>query len=213
MEVDFVELYTSVLDRKGNNIEDLDAGQFRVFEDEIEQEIRRFERVVDLPIHATLILDASTSMEPDLHQAERAALRFFEEVIQPKDRAAVIVFNDQPELKVPLTSNHEVLAGGLAGVTAEGETALYDSLVFGLYYLGGLRGKRALIVLTDGEDSSSKYSFTDALDFARESGVAVYAIGLGISSRNTGSNAASILRSWIVHDSGNLAASFSASST
>jgi Ca-activated chloride channel family protein len=106
-------------------------------------------------------------------------------VIQPKDRAAVIVFSDQPELKVPLTSHHEVLAGGLAGISAEGETALYDSLVFGLYYLAGLRGKRALILLTDGEDSSSKYSFDDALAFARQSGVAVYSIALGLSSRDT----------------------------
>ncbi len=183
VEVDFVELYTSVVDRKGNNIEGLAAGDFTVLEDSTEQAIRRFERVVDLPIHAALILDASTSMEDDLEQAERAAMHFFERVIQPKDRAAVVVFNDQPELKVPLTNNHQVLAGGLAGMIAEGETALYDSVVFGLYYLSGLRGKRALILLTDGEDSSSKYSYNDALDFARQSGVAIYAIGLGIDNR------------------------------
>jgi len=183
VEVDFVELYTSVVDRKGNNIEGLEASDFTVLEDSIDQRIRRFEKVVDLPIHAALILDASTSMEDDLEHAERAAMHFFQRVIQPKDRAAVVIFNDQPELKVPLTNNHEVMAGGLAGMVAEGETALYDSIVFGLYYLSGLRGKRALILLTDGEDSCSKYSYSDAMDFARHSGVAVYAIGLGVDTR------------------------------
>ncbi len=185
IEIDFVELYTSVVDRKGNNIEGLVSEDFTVLEDSVEQQIRRFEHVVDLPVHVALILDTSTSMKDSLEQAERAAMHFFERVIQPKDRAAVVLFNDQPELKVPLTNNHEVLAGSLAGMIAEGETALYDSVVFGLYYLSGLRGKRALILLTDGEDSSSKYSFNDALDFARQSGVAVYAIGLGVEERST----------------------------
>jgi VWFA-related protein len=66
---------------------------------------------------------------------------------------------------------------------ATGETALHDSVVFTLYHFGGLRGQRAIILLTDGEDSISHYSFEEALDFARESGVAVYTIGLDISSR------------------------------
>jgi VWFA-related protein len=121
-------------------------------------------------------------MAEEIEEAEDAALQFFKNVIRPKDRAAVVVFSDQPELRVPLTNNHSRLAAGLAGIEADGETTLYDSVVFGLYYLAGLRGKRALILLTDGLDSQSKYSFEDTLDFARFSGVAVYPIGIGISA-------------------------------
>lgn len=183
LQVDFVELYTSVLDRKGNNIEGLAEGDFQVFENEVEQQIRRFERVVDLPINATVVIDASLSMQEEMKEAEEAALAFFQRVIEPKDRAGVIVFNDRPDLRVPLTSNHEVLAGGLSAVEADGETALYDSVIFGLYYLAGLRGKRALIVLSDGEDSVSKYTFDEALEFARHSGTAIYTIGLGLPTR------------------------------
>ena len=69
---------------------------------------------------------------------------------------------------------------------AEGETALYDSLVFTLHYFSGIKGKRALIVLSDGEDSSSRYSFDEALEFARRSGVAIYSIGLGLPSGELG---------------------------
>lgn len=74
-----------------------------------------------------------------------------------------------------------ILAGGLAGLTAEGETALYDSLI----YFSGLRGKRAIVVLTDGEDSHSKYSFEEAYEFARRTGVSIYIIGLGLQSRDS----------------------------
>jgi Ca-activated chloride channel family protein len=95
----------------------------------------------------------------------------------------VVVFSDLPALAVPFTANHQVLAGGLADLEAEGETALYDSLVYTLHYFSGIRGKRALIVLTDGEDSSSRYSFDESLEFARRSGVAIYSIGLGRSGR------------------------------
>ncbi len=185
IEVDFVELYTSVVDKAGRLVPDLERGAFRVFEDGVEQRIRRFERVRDLPIHAGVLLDTSTSMAEELRQAEQAALRFFQRVIQSRDRAAVIVFADQPQLKVPLTNSHEVLAGGLAGLAAEGETALYDSVVFGLYYFAGIRGKRALVLISDGEDSGSRHSYRDMLEFARHTGVAVYTIGMNLEVRDT----------------------------
>jgi len=183
MQVDFVELYASALDRKGAPVTGLASTDFTVFEDGIEQMLRRFETVRDLPINASIVLDTSISMAEEIEEAEDAALQFFKNVIRPKDRAAVVVFSDQPELRVPLTNNHSRLAAGLVGIEADGETTLYDSVVFGLYYLAGLRGKRALILLTDGLDSRSRYSFEDTLDFARFSGVAVYPIGIGISPK------------------------------
>jgi Ca-activated chloride channel family protein len=184
VQVDFVELYASVVDRSGQPVQGLDESAFRVLEDGVEQEIHRFELVKNLPLHAGILLDTSTSMVHSLLDAERAALRFFERVVQPRDRAAVIVFNDFPELRVPLTNSHEVLAGGLAGIQAEGETALYDSLIYGLYYFAGIRGKRALIVLSDGADSNSHHNFDETLDFARRSGVAVYTVGIDLDQRD-----------------------------
>jgi VWFA-related protein len=183
MRVDLVELYTTVIDRKGAPVADLTRADFSVLEDGRQQQVVRFELVRDLPIHAGVLLDTSASMLEELEDAVRAALRFFQQVITPRDRAAVITFNETHDLAVPFTNNPEVLAGGLAAVTAEGETALYDSLIYALHYFSGLKGKRALILLSDGQDVSSRYRFEDALEFARRTGVAIYAIGLDLPQR------------------------------
>lgn len=121
-------------------------------------------------------------MAAELRQTEKAAMAFFEKIVTPRDRAALVTFNDQARLVVPFTNNLEVLAGGLAGMEADGETALHDSIVFTLYHFGGVRGQRALILLSDGLDSLSSYSFSETLDFARETGVTIYTIGLEIPS-------------------------------
>lgn len=178
--VNFVELYTSVVTKKGEFVEDLAREEVTVLEDGTAQDIRRFEKVRDLPITAGLMIDTSTSMTNSLRDVQRAAHRFLETVLTPRDRAAVMTFNDAPRLVVRFTSDTEVLAGGLAGLTAEGETALYDSVIFALHYLSGGSGKRAIVLLTDGEDSASTYTFEDAIDFARHTGVAIYVIGLGL---------------------------------
>jgi VWFA-related protein len=185
MQVDFVELYTSVYDSKGHPVDSGLAGEdFVIKEDGIEQTVKRFEPVAERPIHAGILLDNSTSMLDSIDEAEKAALQFFQSVVRSQDRACLITFNDSPQLVVPFTNDHEVLAGGLAGLVAEGETALHDSLVYALHYFSGLRGKRALVLLSDGEDVGSAYTFDDALDFARRTGVPIYTIGLGVAQRD-----------------------------
>lgn len=184
LEVHFVELYTTIVDRHGKPVDDLQPEQIVIHEDGVPQELKRFEQVRDLPIHAGLLLDTSSSMSEELEEIEKAALRFFQSVLQPKDQAAVIVFSDSPELKVPLTNNLEVLAGGLAELHADGETALYDSLIYALYYFSGLPGKRTIILLSDGEDSNSRHSFDEALTFAQRSGTAIYTIGIGMRTKD-----------------------------
>ena len=180
VDVDFVELFTSVLDKRGRPVTELTAGDFRVLEDGTEQAVRRFDEMDALPIHAGVMIDTSASMLEELRDAEAAADRFFREVLTPLDRAAVITFADAPRLAVRFTNNLEVLAGGLAGLKAEGETRLHDSLAFALHYFSGVRGKRALILLSDGDDSESHYRFDEVLEYARRTGVAIYAIGLNV---------------------------------
>ncbi|MEM7048777.1 MAG: VWA domain-containing protein [Acidobacteriota bacterium] len=184
IEVRYVELFTTVLDRRGRPVGGLTKDNFKVFEEGDEQPVRRFERVVDLPIYAGILLDNSSSMVEELDEATKAALKFFETVLTPKDRAAVMTFNHVSELVVRFTNNPEVLAGGVAGIVAEGGTALYDSLIYALYYFSGIQGKRAIILLSDGDDQASEYRFDDALDYARRSGVSIYTIGLGLPSGN-----------------------------
>jgi VWFA-related protein len=188
MKVNLVELFTTVVDKKGKVVEGLSEKDFTVLEDGVPQQVRRFELVRDLPIHAGIMIDTSSSMGENrnerLEEAVKAAQRFFETVLQPKDRAAVFTFNDTPTLGVRFTNQMDLLTGGLQGLIAEGNTAIYDSLVYALYYFGGIKGKKAIILLSDGQDSTSHYTFSEALEYARRSGVAIYTVGVDISPKD-----------------------------
>jgi Ca-activated chloride channel homolog len=124
-------------------------------------------------------LDVSASMGESLDKARQAAVQFLQETIRPKDRAAVVTFNDHPNLAVKFTGDVADLAGGLAGLKAERGTAFYDTVVFTLYYFNGIKGQRAVLLLSDGKDEGSRFTFEDALEYARRAGVAIYTIGLG----------------------------------
>lgn len=179
MNVQYVELFTAAVDKKGHPVEGLTQHDFSVTEDGVKQTINRFEKVADLPIHAAVVLDTSASMEKALPEARDAALGFLKDAIQPKDRAAIITFNDHPNIGVKFSNDLDTLAGGLAGLKAERGTSLWDSIIFTLFYFNGVKGQRAILLLTDGRDEGSSFSFDDALEAARRAGVTLYAIGLG----------------------------------
>jgi VWFA-related protein len=180
IDVQFVELFTTVVDGANRPVRELEEADFAVVEDGVPQILTRFEKQENLPIHAAVLLDVSASMEPNLDTARNAALEFFEKAIRPRDRGALIVFNDRPQLTVKMTGRLEDLAGGLAGLKAERGTSLYDSVVFALFYFNGIKGQRALVVLSDGKDEGSRFGIQETLDFARRAGVAIYTIGLDI---------------------------------
>ena len=180
IDIEYVELFATVFDRQDHPVRDLTRDQFTVVEDKVEQTIQRFEQVEDLPIHAAVLMDVSASMEGRLASTRDAALRFFEQTIHEKDRASIITFNDRPTLAVKFTNQLQQLGSALAGLKAERGTALYDSVIFSLYYFSGIKGQRALLVLSDGKDASSRFSFEDAVEYARRAGVTVYAIGLDL---------------------------------
>jgi Ca-activated chloride channel family protein len=186
VDIQYVELFTSALDRQGRPVLGLTADAFAVSEDGVLQEIRRFEQVDDLPLHVEVMLDVSASMAEDLAGTKQAALAFFESTLTPKDRAALITFNDHPYLAVDFTNEVTPLAGGLAGLEAERGTSLYDAIIFGLYYLNGMKGQRAILLLSDGKDESSRFSFEDTLEYARRAGVSIYAIGLNLDGKGGG---------------------------
>ncbi len=183
LEIQFVELFITVLDKDKHPVMGLEMKDFRIWEDGQPQEPRRFEKVTNLPIHAGILLDVSASMEEKLATALKAALGFLEEAVTPKDRATIVTFNDHPNLAVKFTNDMPTLAGGLAGLRAERGTALYDSVIFSLYYFNGIKGQRALILLSDGDDQHSRFAWDDAIEYARRAGVAIYSIGLTLGKK------------------------------
>ncbi len=183
IDVQMVEVYATVHDRQGRPVAGLQEADFRVEEDGNRQSLRRFEWVSDLPIHAGLLLDVSASMEDSLETVTAAGLRFIEEAVTPKDRLALITFNERPEVAMRFTNEIPTLQASLQSLRANGGTALYDSLVFALHYFHGIRGQKALLLLSDGHDESSTFAFEDTLEYAYRAGVTIYAIGLQEAAR------------------------------
>jgi Ca-activated chloride channel family protein len=181
VSVDAVELYTAVTDKSGRPVAGLQAGSFKVFEDAVVQKIESFEYVKNVPLSVGVMIDTSASMLESLPEAQQAAITFLDYSIGPKDRGFTISFDSEPYILSKLTNRKDKLYRSLAGLRAEGSTALYDAIVYGLYQFTGVKGKKCLVILTDGKDTASKFDYDTLLEYVRKSGIAIYGIGLKIS--------------------------------
>jgi VWFA-related protein len=175
-----VELFTTATDPQGRSVRGLSAERFRVLEDGIEQPLLSFDTMDDLPIHVALLVDLSLSMQLRREIATHCTVQFFERVLEARDRAALLLFHQDIQLLVPFTNDIDRLQHGLAGARLEYGTRLWDGLIHTSHYLGGLQGKRALVVITDGLDYHSQYSFQSSLEHTLSSGVAVYPITIDL---------------------------------
>lgn len=185
IDVQRVELYATVLDGRGRPVTGLSEDDFKVFDDTVEQDLLRFDTVENLAINVALLMDVSSSMRRQLELASRSARGFFETVLTPKDQASLLIFNDDIRQVVPFTSDVERLLREATGFRAWGTTRLHDSLMFTVHSFGGLSGKRALVLLSDGQDVDSDFPFRQVLEAALKSRLAVYPIVLGLEDTET----------------------------
>ncbi|MFQ5525513.1 MAG: VWA domain-containing protein [Thermoanaerobaculia bacterium] len=186
LEVNLVEMLATVLDKSGRPVAGLGASDFKVLEDGRAQAIDRFEHVQNLPLSIGITIDTSGSMATALPEAQKAAVGFLRNVMSPTDSAFLVSFARETALLVPPTDDLRAVEASLEGLQSIGWTALHDAVVTSLYYFRGFRGQRALILLSDGDDSASHYAFRDALEYARRSGVVVYTVGLNVGTLKTG---------------------------
>lgn len=182
VDVSLVELYTTVTDRSGSLVRGLTAEDFEVFEDGRRQEIKKFELVENLPLTVGITIDTSGSMSEALFEAQQAAVEFLESIVTRRDRCFALSFASRPVMLMPPTNDVDAVARSLEGLAAVGMTSLHDALVHSLYYYRGVTGRRALVVLSDGDDTASNIPFRNALEYARRSGVAVYTIALDVGA-------------------------------
>jgi VWFA-related protein len=186
VEVDLVEIFVTALDAQGHPVRGLPGSDFEVVEGGKPQRIVRFEQVDDLPLSLGIAVDTSFSMASSLDEAERAAAGFVHHLLTPRDRCFTLQFGGRPALLMPPVDDAEAVALSLEGLRSFGRTYLHDGVITALYYFRAERGQRALVLLTDGDDTASATSWDDVLAYARRSGVAVYAIGLGIGELKLG---------------------------
>jgi Ca-activated chloride channel family protein len=179
VNVHLVELPTTVL-RDGHPITDLAQDAFTVTDEGKPVNVAKFEHVNNLPLSLGLAIDTSASMQPRMSEAQKAASQFFTNVMRKGDRAFLVSFDSQPQLIQRWSPKLADMNAGLAKLRAEESTSLYDAVVYSLYNFLGVKGQRALVLVTDGKDTSSKFSFEQAIEYSRRATVPIYAIGIGI---------------------------------
>jgi len=176
-EVNRVILWVTVTDKSDGLVSDLTKESFSVFEDGAPQTIRDF-LLEDRPITMAIVLDSSGSMRdamPEVHQAAAG----FVETLRPQDKALVIDFDDRVFLIQELTSDQALLKEAVKSTEALGSTALYDGLHAAFRKLRGIEGRKAIVLLSDGDDTSSQLAYNRILEEAKAQSVLIYGIGLG----------------------------------
>ena len=181
--IELVSLNVTVVDSQGRYVTDLDQADFSVFEDGSKQELSFFNRT-NLPIALSLLIDSSASMEQRMEHAQEAAIGFAKR-IRAQDLAQVVDFDSRVEIKLGFTNKVDELESAIRTTAAGGSTALHNAVYISLKELAKVKAKnpdeirrQAIVVLSDGEDTSSLVSFEEVLELAKRSETAIYTIGL-----------------------------------
>jgi Ca-activated chloride channel homolog len=178
VDVNLVNILFTVADRKGKFVTNLKKEDFKVFEDDKTQSITNFSTETNLPLTITLLVDTSGSIRDKLKFEEEAAIEFFYSTLQRgKDRGSVIIFDSAVELIQDFTDDPEKLADQIRRIRAGGGTSLYDAIYLAANEkLANQEGRRIIILITDGDDNSSRVSMTETLEAAQRNLVTIYAI-------------------------------------
>jgi VWFA-related protein len=183
--IDLVTLNVSVTDGRSRSIGGLSAGDFQVLEDGVPQDVSYF-AATSVPLDVALLIDSSSSMREKMSSVQLAAESFVK-ALRPEDRGMVVEFNDQVRVLQPFVNDRAQLTAAIRHTRARGATALYTAVYVTLDQfsrarsLEGANGeirRPAIIVLTDGDDTSSLIQFDDLLERARRTGVAIYPISM-----------------------------------
>lgn len=180
--VDVVSLNVTVSDLEGRFVTDLDQTNFQVYEDGVQQNITFFTKT-QLPIALAMLIDTSASMDEKMTTAQEAAIGFSQR-LRPEDLAEIIDFDSRVNILQTFTNDAVKLEQAIQQTSAGGSTSLYNAIYISLRELSKAPLRRAdvrreaIIVLSDGEDTSSLVTFDEVLEQAKRSETAIYSIGL-----------------------------------
>jgi len=189
-EVTRVNMLFAVTDKKGRFITNLTQDDFQVFENKKPQKILEFTSESDLPLRLAILIDTSNSIRDRFKFQQEAATNFINSVVRKQDKAMVVSFDTAAELVTDLTSDTQVLENGVRGLRPGGGTALYDAIFFAckeklsrdqpMY-----KFRRAIVILSDGDDNESRYSRDQALEMAQRADTVLYTISTNITHIET----------------------------
>ncbi len=186
VKTDLVTLTLTVTDLYGRYVSGLNKNAFTVFDGNQEQEITFFSDV-DAPISIGVLFDVSGSMSGEKISKARKALERFINTSHPSDEYFLIGFNNRAQLLLDRTRDGEAVLQKLTLVQTKGNTALYDACYLGVERVTrGTRQKKAMLIISDGQDNSSRYNFGEVRRLMKEADVTVYAVGI-MDGRDAGS--------------------------
>jgi VWFA-related protein len=191
LDVSRVNMLFTVSDKKGRFITDLTKDDFDVLESKKPQSIIEFSAESDLPLRLAILIDTSNSIRERFRFQQEAATAFIDVTVRPRqDRALVVSFDTATELVTDLTDNLSVLEKAIQGLRPGGGTSMYDAIFFAcrdklmqdqpLY-----KFRRAMVILSDGEDNQSRNTRDQALEMAQKADVTVYTISTNITHIET----------------------------
>ena len=180
VQVELVELPVTVLNSRLTPVTGLEPEAFQILEDEIPVTIEGFGTTADLPLSLALAVDTSGSMTENFERVRQAARAFVSDLMQERDEVVVLTFAWEAKVRLPWTETAEALDAKLDRIVPEGGTSLHDAVVRSLEQFRGRRGRQALVLLTDGEDTTSRTGWELAKRYAHTMRVPIYPIGLGL---------------------------------
>jgi VWFA-related protein len=186
LDVNRVNLLFTVSDKKGRFVTDLTKADFEIIESKRPQNIVEFTAETDLPLRLAILIDTSNSIRDRFKFQQEAAIEFVNSVMRQQDRAVVISFDTGPELVADLTGDTGKLAEAIRSLRPGGGTALYDAIFFAcrdklMQDQPMHKFRRAMVIISDGDDNQSRYTRDQALEMAHKADVAVYAISTNIT--------------------------------
>ncbi len=191
LDVTRVNILFTVTDKKGRFITDLDKSDFEIIENKKQQNIQQFTAESDLPLRLAVLVDTSNSIRDRFRFEQEAANRFIRSVVRPRqDRLMLVSFDSVAELVSDLTDDVRALEQGINNMRPGGGTSLYDAIFFSCkekLMMDQPRDKfrRAMVVLSDGQDTESRHTRDQALEMAQKADVVVYAISTNITRDDT----------------------------
>jgi VWFA-related protein len=191
VDVTRVNVLFTVTDKKGRFITNLNRGDFEIVENKRPQNIMEFTAETDLPLRMAILVDTSNSIRDRFRFIQEAAIEFINSVMRPgTDRALVVSFDTQTQLISDLESNTEKLADKIRDLHAGGGTSLYDAIFYACRDKLAMdqpkhKFRRAMVILSDGDDTQSSMSRDQALEMAQKSDVVIYTISTNISRQET----------------------------
>ena len=191
VDVTRVNLLYTVTDKKGRFVSNLTRDDFEIVENKKQQKILEFTAETDLPLRLAILIDTSNSIRERFRFIQEAAIDFVTTVMRPgKDRALVVSFDTSPELVADLTDDQVAVTKAIRDLRPGGGTALYDAIFFScrdVLMKDQPRDKfrRALVVLSDGEDNQSRWTREQALEMAHKADAVVYTISTNITHLET----------------------------